>query len=100
VATPRNELRASLDAKGIEVTALACYETSRAVLHASDEDTLRRGDVVFIGAPSAWSVAQGFVRADAWVVVPGATTGNVVRQSHELVLEGWGPELRARLATL
>jgi uroporphyrinogen-III synthase len=100
VATPRNELRAALDAKGIEVTALACYETSRAILQTSDEKALREGDVVFIGAPSAWSVAQALVRADALVVVPGATTGDIVRQTHERVLEGWGPDLREQLASL
>jgi len=79
---------------------VACYETSPLVLHASDEQTLRDGDVVFIGAPSAWSVAQGLVRGDALVVVPGATTGEIVRQSHDRVLEGWGPHLREQLAAL
>jgi uroporphyrinogen-III synthase len=96
--TPRDELRTSLDAKDIDVLALACYETWPAMLRASDDQTLREGDVVFIGAPSAWVVAQGLVRADALVVVPGATTGEVVRGSHDNVIEGWGPDLKERLA--
>jgi hypothetical protein len=99
-ASSRDELRAALEAKGIQVTALACYETWPAILNASEEQALRQGDVIFIGAPSAWSVAQGLVRPDALVVVPGATTAEVVRRTHEGVLEGWGLDLRARLTAL
>jgi uroporphyrinogen-III synthase len=99
-ASSRDELRAALEAKGIHLTSLACYETWPAILNASEEQALRQGDVIFIGAPSAWSVAQGLVRPDALVVVPGATTAEVVRRTHEGVLEGWGLDLRARLTAL
>jgi hypothetical protein len=34
------------------------------------------------------------------VVVPGPTTGVVVREQHERVIEGWGPSLRERLNVL
>jgi uroporphyrinogen-III synthase len=98
-ANSRNELRDALTSNGIEVFQFACYETWPAILHASEEQILRRGDVVFIGAPSAWSVAQGFVSSEALVVVPGATTAENVRASHQRVLEGWGPELKERLAS-
>ncbi|MCU1364162.1 MAG: hypothetical protein JWM55_1990 [Acidimicrobiaceae bacterium] len=97
-ATPRDELRVALEAKGIDVLSLACYETAPATLRESDETTLRTADVVFIGAPSAWTVARGLVRPDALVVVPGATTAQIVRGSHDNVIEGWGPELKERLA--
>jgi uroporphyrinogen-III synthase len=96
-ATPRDELRLALEAKGLDVVALACYETWPAMLRASDDQTLREGDVIFIGAPSAWVVAQGLVRPDAVVVVPGATTGEIVRSTHDNVIEGWGPDLKERL---
>jgi uroporphyrinogen-III synthase len=96
-AMPRDELRVALESKGIDVVALACYETLSALLRQSDEQALQRGDVIFIGAPSAWAVAQGLVRQDALVVVPGATTAEVVRASHDNVIEGWGPDLKARL---
>ena len=99
-ASPRDELRVVLESKGLDVAALACYETWPAMLRASDEQALRNGDVIFIGAPSAWAVAQGLVRPDAVVVVPGATTAEVVRGSHDNVIEGWGPELKERLAAL
>jgi uroporphyrinogen-III synthase len=97
-ATPRDELRAAIEARGIEVLSLACYETAPATLRGSDEKRLRTGDVIFIGAPSAWTVARGLVRPDALVVVPGATTAEIVRGSHDNVIEGWGPELKERLA--
>jgi hypothetical protein len=87
-----------LESKDLDVVALACYETWPAMLKASDDQILRSGDVVFIGAPSAWVVAQGLVRPDAVVVVPGATTAEVVRGSHDNVIEGWGPDLKERLA--
>jgi hypothetical protein len=82
------------------VTKVACYETLPAVLSAEDERQLRAADVVLIGAPSAWQVAEGIVEARAWVAVPGATTGDEVRRSHERVIEGWGPGLKEHLRTL
>ncbi|HVB51247.1 MAG TPA: uroporphyrinogen-III synthase [Acidimicrobiales bacterium] len=98
--TMRSELPSALRARGIEVTKVACYETLPAVLSVEDERQLRGADVVFIGAPSAWQVAEGLIEARAWVVVPGATTGAEVRRSHERVIEGWGPGLKEHLRTL
>jgi uroporphyrinogen-III synthase len=96
----REELGAALRAKGLEVVAIACYETVGAQLDQSDKETLRHADVLFIGAPSAWAVARENVGPDTWVVVPGASTGAVVRVDHPRVIEGWGPHLRTRLAEL
>jgi uroporphyrinogen-III synthase len=97
-ASPREELRVALESRAIDVLALACYETRPTTLRESDEEALRRGEIIFIGAPSAWAVAQRLVRKDALVVVPGPTTAEIVRRSHDHVIEGWGPELKARLA--
>ena len=96
----REELPALLRAEGFEVTTIACYETVAVSLSSDDERTLAGADVVFIGAPSAWSVGAGFVSKDALVVVPGATTATAVRTTHERVLEGWGPQVREVLAAL
>ena len=96
----REELGAALRAKGLEVVAIACYETVGALLEKSGKETLRDADVLFIGAPSAWAVARENVGPDTWVVVPGASTGAVVRVEHPRVIEGWGPHLRTRLAEL
>jgi uroporphyrinogen-III synthase len=99
-ATSRRELASALRAKGIEVMKLACYETLPAVLSAGDKQLLRRADVVFIGAPSAWHVAEGFIDPRTWVIVPGATTAEEVRRSHENVVEGWGPSVVEHLRAL
>ncbi len=96
----REELGAELRAKGLEVVAIACYETVGAQLDQSEIETLRHADVLFVGAPSAWAVARENVAPDTWVVVPGASTGAVVRVDHRRVIEGWGPQLRTRLAEL
>jgi len=96
----REELGAVLRAKGLEVVAIACYETVGAQLDPSEKESLRQADVLFVGAPSAWVVARENVAPDAWVVVPGASTGAVVRVDHRRVIEGWGPQLRTRLAEL
>jgi uroporphyrinogen-III synthase len=96
----RGELRAFLLAKGLEVLAVACYETIPLTLDAIDVTKVRAADVLFIGAPSAWTVAREFVDRDTWVVVPGATTAEFVRHDHERVIEGWGPDLEARLVEL
>jgi len=61
---------------------------------------VRDADVLFIGAPSAWAVARDFVANDTWVVIPGASTGAVVREDHRRVIDGWGPHLATRLADL
>jgi uroporphyrinogen-III synthase len=96
----RDELTVALQSRGVKVTTLTCYETLPAVLRADEERILQAADVVFIGAPSAWLVASAFVSANSWVVVPGATTGEVVRRQHERVIEGWGPALREHLLAL
>ena len=96
----RPELAGELAARGIETFHIACYETRAAALSEAQRETLRRADVVLIGAPSAWAVARDDVAPETWVVVPGATTREAVLASHERVLEGWGPELAARLADL
>lgn len=96
----RDELGWALRAKGLEVVAVACYETLSRTLTSSDVATLGGADVVFIGAPSAWNVARDAVASDAWVVVPGATSAAAVLADHPRVIEGWGPPLRTRLAEL
>ena len=99
-ASMRGELATALKDRGLDVTALACYETAAAVLTSEDEGFLRDADVVFIGAPSAWLVASVFVPDTAWVVVPGPTTADTVRRQHERVIEEWGPELREHLPSI
>lgn len=98
--TMREELAVALRDRGLDVMVVACYETLVLSPSSSDEELLRGADVLFIGAPSAWAVAQSFVRPDAWIVVPGASTGAVVRAEHQRVIEGWGPALVERLARL
>jgi uroporphyrinogen-III synthase len=99
-ASMRPELATALQSRGLSVTTLTCYETVPVVLSDNEVNELREGDVVFIGAPSAWLVAKAFVANDAWVVVPGATTGTVVRRDHARVIEGWGVSLREHLRAL
>lgn len=96
----RDELPVALRARNMDVTVLACYETVPLELTNEQRTTLGNADVVLIGAPSAWRVAQPSVGPDTWVVVPGASTGDVVRATHERVLEGWGPSLRTQLSEL
>ena len=96
----RPELAGELATRGIESVHVACYETNVVALTDEQCETLRRADAVLIGAPSAWEVARADVRAETWVVVPGATTRDTVLASHERVLEGWGPDLATRLADL
>lgn len=96
----RDELATELAARQIATERVACYETLPLELDEADRAVLASADVVLIGAPSAWSVARAYVGPDAWVVVPGATTAAAVRAHHVRVLENWGPQLRATLATL
>ncbi len=96
----RSELADDLNDRGLDVVHVACYET-RPVAPRDDEIALlRSADVVFVGAPSAWSVAAAFVGPQTWVVVPGATTGDAVRRDHERVVEGWGPLIGGVLSSL
>jgi hypothetical protein len=97
-AAMREELAAALRAKGLEVVCIACYETVGLTLTPGDVERVRDADVLFIGAPSSWAVARQHVRDATWVVVPGAPTGDAVRLDHERVIEGWGSDLRTRLA--
>lgn len=99
-AAMRDELPVALRAKGLDLTVLPCYETLPLELTNQQRNTLGEADVVLIGAPSAWRVAEASVGRDTWVVVPGASTGDVVRATHHRVLEGWGPTLRTQLSEL
>jgi uroporphyrinogen-III synthase len=99
-ASMRDDLERGLLARGLVVERLSCYETLPADLSGADQATLRDADVIFIGAPSAWSVAEDFVSERTLVVVPGATTGAAVNRAHERVIEGWGPQLREVLGSL
>lgn len=96
----REELSTELQARQISVTKVACYETLPVELDGEQVTTLRAADVVFIGAPSAWSAAREFVSDEAWVVVPGPTSRQVVAEDHERVLVGWGPSMGDSLASL
>lgn len=93
----KSNLRDSLVERGLKAHHVTCYETVSVQLSVDEQDVLRSADVVLIGAPSAWRVAQSFVSQNALVVVPGASTAEVVRRSHERVLEGWGPTLASQL---
>ena len=96
----RDELGEALDKRGLRIERVACYETVPVLPDAAGAAALRDAQVVFIGAPSAWRVAQVFIAASTWVVVPGPTTAAVVRAQHERVLEGWEPSIRDTLASL
>ncbi len=96
----RDELPAALHKSGLRIAHVACYETRPVALDGEAVVSLRNADVVFIGAPSAWHVAQEFIAPTTWVVVPGLTTGGEVRATHERVIEGWEPSLRDILTTL
>ena len=96
----RRELPDALDKRGLRIFHLACYETVPVDLDDSGREVLASADVVFVGAPSAWRLCQEFVRESAWVVVPGSTTGDEVRLTHDRVIEGWDPSLRDVLDSL
>lgn len=96
----RDELSLALRDRGLVVQHVACYETVAMELSSIQREILANADVVFIGAPSAWDVARDYVSQAAWVVVPGPTTSDAVRASHDQVLEGWEPAIRDVLATL
>lgn len=96
----RDELGEALHKSGLRMEHVACYETLSMMPDAVGSAALRAAQVVFIGAPSAWRVAQVFIASSTWVVVPGPSTGAVVRAQHERVIEGWGPALRDTLSQL
>ena len=99
-AQMRDELSDALAARGVEVVRVACYETLAVSLSDADVGALRRADVVLIGAPSAWRVAQPHVGPSTWIVVPGATTADAVRRDHGRVIEQWGAGLGDALSSL
>jgi len=96
----REALPAALAARGFDVDRVTCYETRRVALDDAAAGVVAAADVIVIGAPSAWSVARALVRPATWVVVPGASTAEVVRRDHERVLEAWGSSLSSALASL
>lgn len=98
-AVTHEELSQELHSRQLSVTKVACYETLPAELNDEQVALLQSADVILIGAPSAWSRARDFVTNAAWVIVPGASTGEVVAQDHPRVLVGWGPSLCETLAT-
>ncbi len=96
----RDELTRRLTDRRLVVARLSCYETRPREPDAAGAAALARADVVLVGAPSTWAVARAYVGASAWVVVPGATTARAVAADHARLMEGWGPSLRERLATV
>jgi uroporphyrinogen-III synthase len=91
----RDELLADLTTRQLHPVLVECYETVPVELDDEARQRVRRADVVFIGAPSAWRVARTLVPQNAWVLVPGATTLEFVRADHERVLLGWGEQFDA-----
>jgi uroporphyrinogen-III synthase len=73
-------------------THVAVYETLPRVLTSTDQELLATSDVVVIGAPSAWAVAAPHIRPETVVVAQGATTAEVVRETHPAVVMAATPE--------
>lgn len=88
----RVELAEALDRRQLHPLTVGCYSTRDATLDEGEQERLRHADVVFIGAPSAWTAARSLVNAHAWVLVPGVTTFEAVKAEHERVLKGWGED--------
>ena len=85
----REELTIALRKRGLDVEHIKCYRTLPVAPTAEQQALLQSADVVAIGAPSTWTVAQPYVSESTWVVVPGATTAAEVTKSHERVVVGW-----------
>jgi uroporphyrinogen-III synthase len=96
----REELGAALEHKGVTFVPVVAYDTVAAEVDDGVAWLLARADVVVIGAPSAWNVARTYVSSSSWVVVPGATTAAAVKRDHAKVIEAWGAELGAVVASL
>jgi len=96
---PFGDLAAALRPRH-DVTAVACYETVAASLTEESESVLEEADAIVIAAPSAWAVAQPFVRPTTWVVVPGDSTRQAVEASHQRVVRAWGPAMVSTLREL
>ncbi len=86
----RDDLFQDLKSRRLRPVLVRCYETLAPPLEEQSLEELRRADVVFIGAPSAWRVARDVVSNQAWVLVPGETTLKEVCASHQRALVGWG----------
>lgn len=99
-AERHDELSDVLRARGRAITSVVAYETEPTDLTDENADQIRRADVLFIGAPSAWRVAAPFVAQATWVVVPGQTTSEVVSAQHTRVVVGWDGATRDRLGEL
>lgn len=85
-AAPRPELDAALGERGIAIARVAVYDTEPVELGGLAREELRLGDVLVIGAPSAWRVARAEVRHGATVVVLGPTTRDAVAADHARVV--------------
>lgn len=96
----RDELLTVLMRRDVDGVHVGCYETRRAELSDAAREQLRRADVVFIGAPSAWRAARELVAPNAWVLVPGDTTLAEVRVGHARVVRGWGDEFTSAWARI
>jgi uroporphyrinogen-III synthase len=96
----RDELSVELATRAVATERVSCYETVALDPDAAAQAKFANADVVLIGAPSAWNAARAYIGPQTWVVVPGATTGVAVRSHHDLVIEGWGPQLRTTLGAL
>jgi uroporphyrinogen-III synthase len=96
----RSELSEVLARRFLHPSVVECYSTLDVTLDEQERDVLRSADVVFIGAPSAWRSARALVAARAWVLVPGTTTFDVVRDDHERVLVGWGEDFASAWQTV
>ena len=99
-AEMREELFDDFAARDVVSVRCVLYCTCEVTLDASSTAKVASADVLFIGAPSAWRHARAHVSPATWVVVPGSSTGQVVRLEHARVLEGWSLALRDTLAAL
>jgi uroporphyrinogen-III synthase len=96
----RVELSEALARRSLHPRLVECYSTVDVTPDEREKEQLRNADVVFIGAPSAWRVARALVSAHVWVLVPGRTTLDVVKEDHERVLVGWGQEFESAWETV
>lgn len=91
----RDDVTRSLQSRALEYHLVECYETVPTVLDENAKADLGRADAVFIGAPSTWRAARELIASDAWVLVPGSTTLDEVRTTHDRVVLGWGPDFES-----
>jgi len=96
----REELAEALARRTIELHSVSSYETLPVELTEGEIVEIGSADVLFIGAPSAWSVAEQFVGEKTVIVAKGETTAQVVKVSHPETIVGWGSETKEILAEL